>query len=149
MNPIRVLTLVYSSFCAHCQLDKLLARNGLPGDVAGMGDSGARDWGERLRERAKELGISDSEVARRVGMTQRRYSSYVNMAREPNYEDLLRVCAVLGITPDHVLGVRPLEPREDVERRAVGALRRMPQKARELALAALEGMAESVRKKPR
>lgn len=114
-----------------------------------MIEARVRDWGERLRERARELGISDSEVARRVGMTQRRYSSYVNMAREPNYEDLLRVCAALGITPDHVLGVRPLEPREDVERRAVEALRRMPPKARELALAALEGMAESVRKKPR
>ena len=113
-----------------------------------MIESGVKDWGERLRDRARELGLTDTEVARRIGMTQRRYSSYVNMTREPNYADLLRVCGALGITPDYVLGVRPIEPRDDIERRAMDALGRMPLKARELALAAVEGMAaKAVRKK--
>lgn len=106
----------------------------------------AEEWGDRLRARARELGLSDSEVARRLGMTQRRYSSYVNMSREPKYVDLLRVCAALGITPDHVLGVVPMEPRDDAERRAVEAIRAMPPRIREVAVAALEAMAGAARK---
>ncbi len=103
-----------------------------------MGES---SWGERLRARGRELGLSDSEVARRVGMTQRRYSSYVNMTREPNFGDLLRICAGLGLTPDWVLGVGPIEPADDAARRALAALARMPAAHRLLAVAALEGMA--------
>ena len=40
--------------------------------------------GKRLRERAAELGLSDSEVARR---------------------SLLRICRVLSTTPDSILGL--------------------------------------------
>jgi transcriptional regulator with XRE-family HTH domain len=99
-------------------------------------------WGERLKARARELGISDTEVARRLGLTQRRYSGYVNESREPNFSDLLRICAVLCVTPDHVLGVRPLEASEDAQLSALTALRSMPPDIQALALAALEGMAE-------
>lgn len=101
----------------------------------------AAGWGERLRARGRELGMSDSEVARRIGLTQRRYSSYVNMTREPNFGDLLRICAGLGVAPDWVLGVGPIEPADDAARRALAALARMPAAHRLLAVAALEGMA--------
>lgn len=114
-----------------------------------MTESGGRrqEWGDRLRARARELGLSDSEVARRLGMTQRRYSSYVNVTREPNFSDLLRICAVLGVTPDHVLGVAPMDPREDAERRAIAAIREMPPRLRESAVAGLEAMASAARGK--
>ena len=98
-------------------------------------------WGERLRARARDLGLSDSEVARRVGLTQRRYSSYVNMSREPNFADLLRICDGLAITPDHVLGVGELQPSDDAARRIVTALQGMASEHRLLAVAAIEGMA--------
>jgi len=94
-----------------------------------------------LRARGRELGMNDTQVAHRLGMTQRRYSSYVNETREPNFFDLLRICAVLATTPDYVLGVRPMDPSEDQEWRVVSALRAMPEQARLLALAALEAMA--------
>lgn len=108
----------------------------------------ALGWGERLRARGRELGLSDSEVARRIGLTQRRYSSYVNMTREPNFGDLLRICAGLGVTPDWVLGVHPMEPGDDADRRALAALARMPAAYRSLAVAALEGMAACPEPKP-
>lgn len=101
------------------------------------GGTGTEGWGDRLRARARELGLTDTEIGRRLGMTQRRYSSYVNMSREPNFQDLARICAVLGVTTDHVLGIRPVEAREDAERRAIEAIRMMPPRARELAVAAL------------
>ena len=62
-------------------------------------------WGDRLRARARELGLTDVEVARRLGLAQGRYSAYVNGLREPNLSLFVRICQVLGTTPDVVLGV--------------------------------------------
>ena len=62
-------------------------------------------WGERLRLRARELGLTDAEVARRLGLAQGRYSAYVNMAREPDLALFLRICQALATTPDVILGV--------------------------------------------
>lgn len=89
------------------------------------------------------LGLTDSEVARRVGLTQRRYSSYVTMSREPSFADLLRICAGLATTPDYVLGVGKPDLADDDLRRAGTALERMPAGQRMLALAALDGMADA------
>jgi transcriptional regulator with XRE-family HTH domain len=77
-----------------------------------------RGLGERLKERARELGLTDSEVARRLGLSQARYSHYANEAHEPDLETLVRVARALGLSADHLLGMTPLpEDGED------GALR--------------------------
>ncbi|WP_312890263.1 helix-turn-helix domain-containing protein [Rhizobium laguerreae] len=39
---------------------------------------------KRLRERAEQLGISNAEAARRVGLDERRYAHYVAGRREPD-----------------------------------------------------------------
>ena len=61
-------------------------------------------WGERIKERARELGMTDSAVARALGIAQRRYSAYANESREPDFLTLVRICRVLQTTPDAVLG---------------------------------------------
>lgn len=58
---------------------------------------------QRLRERARELGLSDAEVGRRAGLSERRYGNYVRGSREPDLATLLRVCSVLDLTPNDVL----------------------------------------------
>ena len=83
---------------------------------------GTAGWGDRLRERGRALGLSDSEVARRLGLSQRRYSSYVNETREPSFNDLLRICEVLGTTPDYVLGAGAPDEADGALRRAGAAL---------------------------
>lgn len=60
--------------------------------------------GEKLRQRARELGLSDTEVARRLGLSQSRYANYVVDKREPDLATLTRICRVLGTTPDLLLG---------------------------------------------
>lgn len=60
--------------------------------------------GEKLRARARELGLSDVEVARRLGMSQSRYANYVVDKREPDFATFIRICRVLGTTPDLLLG---------------------------------------------
>lgn len=70
-------------------------------------------WGERIKARARELLISDAAVARSLDLPQRRYSAYVNETREPDFATLIRICRVLGTTPDAVLGFRPHEVLTD------------------------------------
>ena len=69
-----------------------------------------RGLGERLKARARELGLSDSEVARRLGVGQGRYSSWVNDTHEPDLETLARVVGVLAMTADQALGIVPAGP---------------------------------------
>lgn len=63
-----------------------------------------REVGERLQERARQLGLTDAEVARRLGLAQGRYSNYVNGHREPDLATLARICRQLSITPNELLG---------------------------------------------
>ena len=70
-------------------------------------------WGERLRQRARELGLSDVDVARKLGLAQGRYSAYVNGAREPDLKLFVRICGALGTTPDVILGVSQSASPED------------------------------------
>jgi|AGTN01.1.fsa_nt_gi Helix-turn-helix. len=72
-------------------------------------------FGDRLRERARLLGISDAEVARRVGLGERRYAHYVADTREPDLATLVRISRTLDVTPNELLGVTA-EQREPGER---------------------------------
>lgn len=58
-----------------------------------------------LRKRAKELGISNAEAARRIGLSERRYAHYITGAREPDLASLVRIAVALLTTPDVLLGV--------------------------------------------
>ncbi len=58
----------------------------------------------KLRERARQLGLSNAEVARRADLNGRRYGHYARGTREPNLETLVRICAVLETTPNDLLG---------------------------------------------
>lgn len=56
-----------------------------------------------LRKRAEELGLSNAEVARRAGLSERRYGNYVSGRREPDLATLVRIASVLGTTPNELL----------------------------------------------
>lgn len=60
---------------------------------------------ERLRERARQLGISNAEAARRAGLDERRYAHYASGRRQPNLQTLLTISNSLGTTPNWLLGV--------------------------------------------
>jgi len=57
-----------------------------------------------MRARARELGIADAEVARRAGLTQQRYANYVADRHEPDLETFARLCSVLQLSADRLLG---------------------------------------------
>ena len=64
-----------------------------------------REIGARLQARARQLGLTDAEVARRLGLAQGRYSHYANDQREPDLATLVRICQQLSMTPNELLGV--------------------------------------------
>lgn len=59
---------------------------------------------QSLRGRAEELGLSHAEVARRVGVSERRYGHYVAGRNEPDLATLLRIAEVLQTSPNVLLG---------------------------------------------
>ncbi|MCD7059119.1 helix-turn-helix domain-containing protein [Pelagibacterium xiamenense] len=61
-------------------------------------------FSDTLRRRAADLGISNAEVARRAGLTERRYGNYVSGRREPDLATLVRIARVLETTPNVLLG---------------------------------------------
>lgn len=61
-------------------------------------------FAQNLRNRAEQLGISNAEVARRAGLSERRYGNYVSGRREPDLATLVRISQVLETTPDALLG---------------------------------------------
>lgn len=69
-----------------------------------------QQFGNNLRRRAKELGLTDAEVARRVGISERRYGFYVTGDREPDLATLLRIADILQVDADRLL--RPWEEDE-------------------------------------
>jgi transcriptional regulator with XRE-family HTH domain len=62
-------------------------------------------FASRLRQRAKQLGISHAEAARRCGLSERRYGHYVSGIREPDLATLIRISQALETSPDALLGV--------------------------------------------
>ena len=62
-----------------------------------------------LKRRAEQLGISNAEVARRAGLSDRRYGNYVSGVREPDLSTLVRIADALGISVDELLGVAATE----------------------------------------
>lgn len=67
-----------------------------------------RGFGERLKQRADQLGLSGAEVARRLAITTDRYNKYENNRNEPDLETLVRIAEVLEVTAGQLLAMEPI-----------------------------------------
>jgi transcriptional regulator with XRE-family HTH domain len=105
-------------------------------------------FAKRLRERARYLELSDAEVARRAGLAERRYGHYVRGVREPDFSTLLRICAVLDVTPNDLLLAGPSGRRPSRDRwlaRLNASARHLDVEAIKLAVHQIEGLVEYLR----
>ena len=57
-----------------------------------------------LRTRAKGLGLSHAAIARRIGVSERRYAHYVTGRNEPDLSTLVRIAKALQTSPNELLG---------------------------------------------
>ena len=94
----------------------------------------AAQFGQRLREIRKRLGLTLREVADRLNVTESTVGHWENGRREPNLEKLLGLAQVLGLSPaDFFTEAIPSAPA-DSERWAAELFRTVPATKREVAL---------------
>lgn len=60
-------------------------------------------FARNLRRRAQELGLTHAEVARRAGLSERRYAHYASGRNEPDLTMLLKIAEVLQTSPGALL----------------------------------------------
>ena len=110
-------------------------------------------FAKRLRERARQLELSDAEVARRAGLAERRYGHYVRGTREPDFATLLRICAVLDVMPNDLLLADTASGRRSAHdrwlSRLVAAGRKLDAEDVKLAVRQVEALAEQRKSKAR
>lgn len=66
-------------------------------------------FARNLRRRAQELGLANAEVARRVGLSERRYAHYVSGRNEPDLMMLQKIAEVLQSSPNELLSEKERE----------------------------------------
>lgn len=62
-------------------------------------------FAKRLRELRKEKGLSQVELGEGMGYGYTAISSYETGRNEPSYADLIRICVILDVSADYILGI--------------------------------------------
>jgi transcriptional regulator with XRE-family HTH domain len=77
-----------------------------------------KKWGVqmiKLEYYRTAAGLSQFELAEKIGMTQQRISAYELGKRQPDLDTLKLFADFFGITTDELLGIEKDEPKEDKE----------------------------------
>ena len=61
---------------------------------------------DRIREQRKKMGITQGELADRIGGGLKTVNDYERGARQPSYEKLLRLATLFNVSTDYLLGVK-------------------------------------------
>lgn len=62
----------------------------------------AKQVGNNIKEARKLKGLTQSDVAKLFRMTQQQYSRFENGVFELNYEQIIKICKLLEITPNEI-----------------------------------------------
>jgi transcriptional regulator with XRE-family HTH domain len=72
-----------------------------------------------LKDKAKELGMADAEIARRVKVSARTYGYYASARSAPPFDKFLEICDFFSTTPNEILGYDGAAKKVDAEVLAV------------------------------
>ena len=64
-----------------------------------------KDIQQRLRESIKASGIQQKEIAKRIGVSAQTVSKYMKMDVFPALDTFAKLCTVLDVRSDYVLGI--------------------------------------------
>ena len=106
---------------------------------------GNADYGARLAKLRKDAGMSQLQLAEKLGITQSLISRYERGDRRM-YDDLLaEVARILGVTPNDILGIGATKKintdEESISRRLVKNMKRiesLPRRAQDKLIATIE-----------
>jgi transcriptional regulator with XRE-family HTH domain len=102
------------------------------------------EFATRLRAAARRLSLSDGEIARRLGISQQRFTHYANGTRKPDFSMLVKICQVLAVTPNDLLGfsgAQELTPVAVLRDRIAAAAGSMNESALKRAAAVMDTLA--------
>lgn len=63
------------------------------------------NFNDRLREQRLEKNLTQKEVAALLGVSTTCYSGYEQGYREPDFKTLIKICKVLNVSADYLLGL--------------------------------------------
>ncbi|WP_343208906.1 helix-turn-helix transcriptional regulator [Anaerolentibacter hominis] len=63
------------------------------------------ELGNKLKRLRLEKKLTQSQVAKLLGVTGSIISAYENSLRQPSYENLIKLAALYGVSTDYLLGV--------------------------------------------
>lgn len=63
-----------------------------------------KDFGARIKIMRKSLGLTQAQLAKKIGITIKAMGSYEQGVREPSLKNLIALSRVLGVTTDWLLG---------------------------------------------
>lgn len=64
----------------------------------------------RLKELRNKIGLSQSAVAEKLGITQQAYANYEREARQPDLDMLLKLSDLFEVSVDYILGKEDVSP---------------------------------------
>lgn len=97
--------------------------------------------GRRIRDARMRAGLSQEQLAERLGWTKQTYSSRERGQRMPSPLDVADIARTLGVTTDELLIGRPLVPNDD-EQLLLFAYRHAAPQARRSMMASARAIAE-------
>ncbi len=98
-----------------------------------------KELGKRIAKRRKELKLKQSEVNSRAGLSDKYLSNIERGVSVPSIDVLMRLCAVLKITPDSLLiGTENMENMGNVGKIAAMKVNNMSRGQQMLALSMLD-----------
>lgn len=63
-----------------------------------------KDFGARIRIMRKSLGLTQADLAKKIGVTKQAITTYETGIREPSFRNLIKLSRVLNVTTDWLLG---------------------------------------------
>lgn len=92
------------------------------------------DFGKRLASRRQEQGLTQHELAERIGISRGALSLYELGKRNPDFETLEKIAQILNVSTDYLLGrtddPRPIDQiNEENKQRITEALKNDPEAA--------------------
>ena len=98
-------------------------------------------FGSNLRYYRRALGLTQKELGDRIGVTSQAVNKWENGSRLPRMNDVLRICEVLGCTPDDLIKDES-ETLSAKEASLVSMFRQVPYDVQEIVLTILKSRIE-------
>ena len=71
------------------------------------------EFSERLKNRRKKVGLTQVDVAGKLGISQQAYASWERGVKKPTQENLVKIAQILNVSIDYLVGNSDEHLKED------------------------------------